>query len=309
MTTLTDNQSALTGSTANSSTNVHSYYYAKRNLVKLERIQEEFKYIQLTQTLMISHCGLTSIPEEEFQKSDEEEVRRIRRFDISHNFIHSIPSYILNTMTNLREIWLNNNPITQFPIELLSLPLLETIDIHNTKIQEIPLEIVELKQLVTFDWRNTPLSINLKNLYLIDENDLETLRDLFQNLYVRKLTRKNLYEYLYSEFYLQDADKSYANVTILGFIEELSNIFIDLDDFISFSHRPGNFIPPTVDQIIKLSFIKAAEQAKDLFYKMKRDTDRKRLAADVEIKVILLLIYFNLLIYFFLLFLGSWKIF
>lgn len=62
-------------------------------------------------------------------------------------------------------------------------------------------------------------------------------------------------------------------------------MFDDLEDFQSFSHRPGNFIPPNVDEIIKLSFSKAANQAKDLFYKMKRDTDRKRLAADVEIKV------------------------
>jgi hypothetical protein len=40
-----------------------------------------------------------------------------------------------------------------------------------------------------------------------------------------------------------------------------------------------------VDELIKLSFEKAAKKAKELFYEMKRDTDRKRLAADVEIKV------------------------
>jgi hypothetical protein len=62
-------------------------------------------------------------------------------------------------------------------------------------------------------------------------------------------------------------------------------VFEDLDDFISFSHRPGNFLPAKVDEIIQLSFAKCANQARDLFYKMKRDTDRKRLAADVEIKV------------------------
>jgi Leucine-rich repeat (LRR) protein len=223
-----ETQSQMTGATTNQTSNPNSYYYTKRNLVKTQRIQEEFQFLNLTQTLMISHCGLTQVPEEEFQKADEEVIKRIRRFDMSNNFIPSIPSYILNTLTNLREIWLSNNPITIFPFELISLPLLETIDISNTKIAEVPMEIVELRQLVSFDWRNTPLLNNLLTTFEIEVNDLSNLRVVFQDLYTRKHVRKQLYEYLYGEFYIMDADKKYAALTILNLIEVLSDKFLFL---------------------------------------------------------------------------------
>jgi Leucine-rich repeat (LRR) protein len=231
-------QMSISSIHSSSSNNPNSYYYTKRNLIKTERIHEEFQLIKLTQILMISHCGLTSIPEEEFSQVNEEEIKRIRRFDISHNFISSIPSYLLNVMTNLREIWLNNNPISVFPQELLALPLLETIDIQHTKISEIPLEIVELKQLVDFDWRNTPLSNNLLETFHVEENDLTTLREVFQDLYLRKTARKQLYELLYGEFYIMDADKSYTAVTIAGFIDvsfHLSRLLAIYLIFLTFS--------------------------------------------------------------------------
>jgi Leucine-rich repeat (LRR) protein len=216
-----DNQT-LSSSYSNSTlSNSHgsSYYHVKRNFVKNQRVKEEFQFAKLTQMIMISHCGLTTIPEDAFQSIDEEVVKKLRRFDCSNNHIPAIPPYILNTMQNLREIWINNNPINYFPQELLRLSSLEAIDISNTQISEIPLEIIELTQLIVFDWRKTPLAKNLLDQYSIQVNDLSTLKDVFMDLYRRKATKKILFDYLFGEFYVMDADKKYTAPTIAGFIE------------------------------------------------------------------------------------------
>jgi len=80
-------------------------------------------------------------------------------------------------------------------------------------------------------------------------------------------------------------------------------VFDDLDDFESFSRRPLKFIPAKVKYIhqptllyqltttlsLQVDDIKpelSAKRAKQLFYEMKREIDRKRLAADLEIKAI-----------------------
>ena len=60
-------------------------------------------------------------------------------------------------------------------------------------------------------------------------------------------------------------------------------MFDNLDDFVAFTRRPSQFIPSTVDDIKRPH--EQAKKAKHMFYEMKRDTDRKRLAADVEIKI------------------------
>lgn len=56
-----------------------------------------------------------------------------------------------------------------------------------------------------------------------------------------------------------------------------------MDDYVSFSKRPGTFVPHNVDDITRP--LEQAKKAKELFYELKRETNRKRLAADVEIKV------------------------
>ena len=70
-------------------------------------------------------------------------------------------------------------------------------------------------------------------------------------------------------------------------------MFEDLDDYQSFARRPGTFVPHKVDEITRP--FEQAKKAKELFYQLKRETDRKRLAADVEIKVSLLVYCYQIL--------------
>ena len=57
----------------------------------------------------------------------------------------------------------------------------------------------------------------------------------------------------------------------------------NLDDFKQYSRKVGKLLPQKAEDIVD----NTVEKSKELFYKMRRDTDRQRMAADVDIKVFL----------------------
>jgi hypothetical protein len=160
--------------------------------------------------------------------------------------------------------------------------------------------VIDLKCLITFDWRNTPLESYLLDKFQVTTNDLKKLQEVMKNINIRSNTKAVLNELLNGTIYLQDVDKSYTKDTIQMFVEvsttplaactglivqchqQLSEQFDHLEDFESFSRRPLKYIPSKVDDIHSQA---SAKKAKVMFYDMKRDVDRKRLAADLEIKV------------------------
>ena len=61
----------------------------------------------------------------------------------------------------------------------------------------------------------------------------------------------------------------------------------NLDDFKQYSRKVGKLLPQKAQDIAD----DTVEKSKELFYKMRRDTDRQRMAADVDIKVFLMSTY------------------
>lgn len=55
----------------------------------------------------------------------------------------------------------------------------------------------------------------------------------------------------------------------------------NLDDFKQYSRKVDKLLPQKAQDIAD----DTVEKSKELFYKMRRDTDRQRMAADVDIKV------------------------
>jgi len=254
----------------------------KKTFEKTERIQDEMDLAILNQSIMFGHCGLHTVPEKLFDPNYTNVLEKLRRLDLSHNYL-TILHERFSLFNNLRELWLGFNPITIFPKEILLLTKLEVLDIHNTYINELPTEIVNLKNLSCLDWRETPLANQLQTNHNIMINDLFALQITYQAIYTRKITKEILYSFLLNEHYVLDADKSYTKSTVLALVEEIALQFTNLHDFESFTRRPITFIPKRIDDIKNI--LNTAAIAKKLFYEMKRDTDRKRLAADVEIKV------------------------
>lgn len=64
----------------------------------------------------------------------------------------------------------------------------------------------------------------------------------------------------------------------------------NLDDFKQYARKVGKLLPQKAQDIAD----DTVQKSKELFYKMRRDTDRQRMAADVDIKVQLLTYIFCL---------------
>ena len=192
----------------------------KLSLEKTEKIREESKQSEYTNVIMLGHCCIKNFPIEILQLNT---IQNLKRLDLSHNYIIEIPSSI-SVLVNLKELWLSNNPIEIFPKNIEYLTKLELIDINNTKIKTLPTEIALLEHLYEVDWRNTPLSAFLFETYEIIENDIFQLRTIFQQLHKRKVLETELFEYLYGEHFIMDADRPGIKEDIKLLVQVILNL-------------------------------------------------------------------------------------
>lgn len=247
-----------------------------------ERLKEEIKNSKLSNMIMLGHTGLDYLPHQIIPEWSD----KIRRIDLSYNNIYSL-NISFSAFTNLRELWLQQNPITELPQGIHTLSKLELLDIRGTTIAEIPTEIANLDLLYEMDWRDTPLAVRLKDHHDVEVNDVLALRQLLQEQNTRKLCERSLFEYMLGEHFIMDADLPGMKEVVEGLVVDISLIFDDLTDLGQFVRRVGKFLPSRVHELQPDSVSKAKEG----FLQMKRDTNRKRLSGEVEIK--LRAIYFD----------------
>lgn len=195
----------------------------KLSLEKIEKIREESKQSEYTNVIMLGHCCIKQFPIQILQLNT---IQNLKRLDLSNNYLSEIPSSI-SILVNLKELWLSNNPIENIPKSIEYLSKLELIDINNTKIKDLPTEISLLDHLYEVDWRNTPLSSFLLDTYQITENDIFQLRTIFQQLHTRKVLEIELFEYLYGEHFIMDADRP-------GIKEDIK-LLVQVNNFITIS--------------------------------------------------------------------------
>ncbi len=246
------------------------------------KVRREYLRALDLKSLSLCHLRLFQLPNYIF---NAETMASVTKLDLSNNCLKSIPSE-LSVFSSLKELWLHKNPILQFPMSILSLKKLQVLDIRDTKIDYIPAEIATLPKLFELDWRNTPLSAALKASYNIRENNMVTLKDLFSQIHTRKQLQEQLQDSL-AEFYAIEADKADFNEWIDGLVHKISDLFPILDEFKMFVRRATALLPEKRVEITDRSL----EKTKQKFYAMQRDTERKRMSADVDI--VLRNIYFD----------------
>lgn len=244
----------------------------------LSRIDEERKRSLTSHQLCLGCERLNSFPLEIFTFAG---MDMLKRLDISYNNISILPSEI-GMLTNLRSLFINHNPITNLPDSVSSLIKIEDIDIRNTLISKVPLVISVLKDLHELDWRETPMAFNFEEMYNILPGDLISLKELLGSLHEREEIKKEFVDLLENVTFVREgASIPNFHSLVNEYVQIISIMFVSTVDFRMFLRRADNFLPKLFTQFSKESL----ENSKVSFVNFQRDSQRKRLSADLEIKV------------------------
>lgn len=241
-------------------------------------IREELERAEKSRNVHLSYKRLSFFPDLIFASLS---VRSIRRLDLGHNNISEIPSAIY-MLADLRELWLQYNPIVDIPKDIEACTRLEVLDLKGTKIKSLPPSISTLSKLHELDWVDTPFADAARQKYKVSVHDLKGLKRTLTLIFNRNNLEDKLIEYLLEHHYARETD-SPANVAIIkSFAQTLSAAFDDNDEFKLFVRRAEKLLPEKLSQINENTL----PQAKTKFISLSEETQRNRLSADVEIKVV-----------------------
>ncbi|MFX0076113.1 MAG: leucine-rich repeat domain-containing protein [Candidatus Hermodarchaeota archaeon] len=126
--------------------------------------------------------GICKLPEE------LAELSYIKVLDLSNNYLTHIPS--LDRLTELEELYLNNNQLDDLPRWIGDLSNLKILNIGKNRFKELPIEIMKLKNLQQFYLRYNDLeelpetlgNLNTLTTLHLDSNELTSLPEAFGKL-------------------------------------------------------------------------------------------------------------------------------
>ena len=185
-----------------------------------EKVKEEVKKALLTGVLYLSHSALLKFPTCILTPT----LEKLYRLDLSYNNIHHLPKEIV-ILTGLKELWLQNNPISELPFCIDNCSRLEVIDIRQTKIHNLPPNIAMLKKLVELDWRDTPLEKKLSYEYNLTPGDINGLKGVYHKIHERDAQKEILKDFFSGVHFLKDADKPNIADRIYKLVEVTRDIF------------------------------------------------------------------------------------
>lgn len=219
-----------------------------------------------SRVLHLTALGLRAVPEHAFS------ARQLIRLDVSHNELGEL-SPSVGLLTNLIELWANANPLRALPPELEKCHKLQVLDLRDTAVRELPTELGRLTGVVDIDLRGTPYA------QYHDHTDTKTLmRDLARRDRRRALERE-LIDKASAGVYREVAGERRAEIRALT--AALADEFEDLADLRDVVRNCDRLLPkdPVGDQRT------AARRVRQRFTQLRRDNDRKRLSADLELKL------------------------
>ena len=179
-----------------------------------DKVKEEMVQAAESRMLYLSHAALLKFPNAILTPS----LEKIFRLDLSFNNIHILPKEIA-TLHNLKEFWINNNPIEEIPSCIDGCAKLEVFDIRRTRIQSLPPNIAMLKKLVELDWRNTPLEQRLLEDCGVKAGDINGLKGIYHTSHERDAQKELLKDFFTGVHFLKEADRPDIGSLIFNLVE------------------------------------------------------------------------------------------
>ncbi len=236
----------------------------------MSQIARQVAAARVTKCLSLSQMSLHSLPAEIFELTD------LVRLDLGYNHLLSLPSEI-GQLTNLQQLWLNNNPLSALPVELERCAKLRQLDLRQTRITALPRELGRVKGLVDVDIADIPLKDKLAAAHAAG-GTTSLLRSL-QSSDQRKQLKQQLEKKLADGLYREVADEPGARDRITLLVKQLFREFAgNVEEQRSLIRNCERLLPPNLADA-------DATTVRATFVTLRRDNEKKRLMAEVELKL------------------------
>ena len=223
---------------------------------------------QKSRWLHLCGLGLHCVPERVFG------MTHLTRLDVGHNELTELSSSV-GLLVNLEELWINSNPLRALPSELEECGKLRIIDARDTALRDLPNELGRLRRVEEIDLRGTPFA---------ESNPRQTTAKLVERLAAldaRESLRREMMRKATSGVYREHAAECRDKLRALA--AAVSAEFDDLDDLRDVVRNCDRLLPPDLRALA--NFAKAANAVRTKFVRLRRENDRKRLSAELELKL------------------------
>jgi hypothetical protein len=96
-------------------------------------------------------------------------------------------------MTNLQQLWLNDNPLREIPMEISKCYKLKELDLKNTFIITLPREMANMSSLLILNLDGCPMKDSLQNCYTMG---MTTIHSDLRRKEDRKMFKEHLFDHL-----------------------------------------------------------------------------------------------------------------
>ena len=86
------------------------------------------------------------------------------RLDLSFNNIVKL-SPLIGSLSNLQQLWLNDNPLREVPVELSNCHKMRELDLKNTFVITLPREMANMASLLVLNLDGCPTKQSLVSTY------------------------------------------------------------------------------------------------------------------------------------------------
>ena len=194
-------------------------------------------------------------------------------------------------LPKLEQLWVNSNPLRALPAALCRCTKLKVIDARETELADLPRELGRLKQLVEFDLRDVPA---LAPKRAMRAHDVDQLVAHLAHKDVRLKLKGRLEDAMCEGCYREISDDPDSRALIRRIVLACFTQFKeDNAEVKSLIRNCDRLFPEKLDEPhggrrstwddAKVNALAASIRTQ--FVVIKRDNERKRLAADVELKI------------------------
>lgn len=245
--------------------------------------------------LHLAQCNLVQCPSTVFS------LPSLVRLDLSGNLLATLPDAI-RSLKSLQFLWVSENPkLTTLPLALSSCSQLRVLDARSTALVSLSCQLARLTELRVLDIGETPLEtrwLEKRHLTQVGASKSPFASDAQRERYLqiqRKLQRKDertrlkkeLFDKLHDDLYRVERSDSAGDACLRQTIQRLLKPFPVADEIRSVIRNAERLFPSLA---VGASLVVALEKLeatafRAAFDSLRTDNERKKRAADLELKI------------------------